>query len=68
MLMMRLFYGLYFLGMAVLAYHTLSLMIFQPNSRSIKEVGMKILLIPVWPLALFSQAGRNTLMKITRRL
>jgi len=55
---MRLIYGVYVMVAAVIFYRTLSLMIFHKDYRNFKFLLTQILLIPIWPLGLFSDNGR----------
>ena len=67
-MLMRLFYGVYFIGIAILVYHLFSLLVFQKEKAEPKTWLARILLIPIWPLALFSAAGRDVLKHVMRRI
>lgn len=59
--LMRLLYGIYFIGVWVCIYHMFS-RLFYDNKRFMEVVSLEVLLLTFfWPLALFSKAGRERL-------
>ena len=65
-IILRVFYGLYFLGTAVIFYHILSNLIFRKPGVSHSVGFEQALLLFFWPLAFFSQNGRKKLKNLKK--
>ena len=67
-LLMRLFYGVYFIGLWICLYHILSQLFFNKNSQQ-TQLGLDSFIMAfLWPLALFSKSGRKRLKKFSKEL
>lgn len=53
----------YFIGVALLLLNSLSGLLFRPTGEEASKTVSSVLLVPVWPLALFSAPGRERLLK-----
>lgn len=64
-ILMRVLYGLYFLGAGWVVFNALSTCLFSRRKwrRKISHLVKAVLLAPVWPLAMLSPSGRKVLLK-----
>ncbi len=66
--LLRLFYGIYFLGSAIILYHLVSVLLFKKDGLK-NDWGIKLaLLLFFWPLAIFSKEGRQQLCELRRKI
>ncbi len=67
-ILLRIFYLIYFLGIALFIYHALSRMLFSSGGflKKLAALGKEIAFSVVWPLALFSKDGRKKLSQFGR--
>ena len=67
-ILLRVFYGLYFLGSALIFYNLVSQLLFRSEPLDDRRMLLQILLILTWPLALLSRSGREQFFKVVGRL
>lgn len=63
---MRFVFTVYLIGLAWIFYHSLSELLFSENVKFSTRLGKffkKVIFSFMWPLSLFSDAGRNKLKK-----
>lgn len=62
--LLRILYGLYFFGTAVIFYHLISTLVFKRDGLEEAAAFERVLLLFFWPLAFFSPSGRQKLKKL----
>ena len=67
-LLMRLLYGVYFIGFWICFYHFISQALFAPETLRKNVSWQNFILVVFWPLALLSRPGRKQLSDLTKKI